>query len=64
MSGREEEFSTKFHPFIHEGNIHELAETFNLAGNHIEANGNPRIILMDLAIKLITLLVRRAPQEA
>ncbi len=61
MSRKEEEFSRKFSPFIHEGIIHSMVETFNLAGNHIESNGNPRIILMDLSIKVIRLLMQKAP---
>jgi len=61
MSRMENEFSQKFNPFIHAGNIHELVESFSLAGNHIEANGNPRIILMDLSIRAIRLLMQKAP---
>jgi len=61
MSVKESEFSSKFSPFIHEGNVHELSEAFTLAGNHIEANGNPRIILMDLSIKVIRLLMQKTP---
>ena len=61
MSLKEADFSHKFSPFIHEGNVHSLAEAFTLAGNHIEANGNPRIILMDLSIGVIKLLMQKAP---
>ncbi|MCK5135364.1 MAG: DNA polymerase III subunit delta [Bacteroidales bacterium] len=61
MSRKEDEFSRRFSPFIHGGNIHTLVETFSLAGNHIEANGNPRVILMDLSIKVIRLLMQKAP---
>jgi len=61
MSVQESDFSKKFSPFIHEGNVHDLSEAFTLAGNHIEANGNPRIILMDLSIKVIRLLMQKAP---
>ena len=60
MSRKEAEFSSKFNPFIHEGNIHALAEGFTQAGNHIEANGNPRIIMMDMAIGIIKLLMQKA----
>jgi len=60
MSKKEAEFSTKFSSFIHEGNVHALAEAFTLAGNHVEANGNPRIILMDLSIGVIRLLMQKA----
>ncbi len=59
MSGKEADFSRKFSPFINAGNIHELAESFTLAGNHIQANGNPRIIFMDLSIKVIMLLMQK-----
>ena len=62
MSHQENEFSVKFSPFIHEANIHSLVEAFSLAGNHIEANGNPRIILMDLSIRIIKLLMQKATQ--
>jgi len=60
MSRKEAGFSEKFSPFIHEGNIHELAEAFSLAANHIEANGSPKIIFMDLSIKVIRLLMQKA----
>jgi DNA polymerase-3 subunit delta' len=61
MSRKEAEFSSRFSPFIHGGNIHALAEGFTTAGNHIEANGNPRIVLMDLAIGIIKLLMQKLP---
>ncbi len=60
MSRKEAGFSEKFSPFIHEGNIHELVEAFSLAANHIEANGSPKIIFMDLSIKVIRLLMQKA----
>lgn len=60
MSAKESEFSEKFSPFIHEGNVYTLADAFTEAGNHIEANGNPRIILMDLSIRIIRLLMLKA----
>jgi DNA polymerase-3 subunit delta' len=60
MSGKETEFSVKFSRFIHEGNIHDLVESFSLAGNHIEANGNARIIFMDLSIRVIRLLMLKS----
>ncbi len=61
LSGKEAEFSSRFSPFIHEENIHALAEGLTLAGNHIEANGNPRIVFMDMAIGIIKLLMQKAP---
>ena len=64
MSAREADFSNKFSTFIHEGNVHALAEDFTLAGNHIEANGNPRIILMDLSIGVIRRLMQKGRSES
>ena len=61
MSAKELAFSTRFSPYIHAGNVHALAEAFTLAGNHIEANGNPRIVLLDLSIGIIKLLMQKAP---
>jgi DNA polymerase-3 subunit delta' len=63
MSSKEAEFSNKFSRFIHEGNIYGLVEQFNLAGNHIQANGNPRIVFMDLSIKVIRLLMLKPVTE-
>jgi DNA polymerase-3 subunit delta' len=64
MSVKEADFSRKFSPFIHKGNIQALTESFTLAGNHIEANGNPRIVFMDLSIGVIKMLMQKAPVES
>jgi len=45
-----------FAPFIHSGNILEINNELNDAIYHIERNGNPKIILLDLSIKLTRLL--------
>ena len=64
MSRKEAGFSEKFSMFIHGSNIDGLVEAFSLAGNHIEANGNPRIILMDLSIAVIRLLMKKVEAPA
>ena len=46
----------KFAPFIHGGNIIEINKEVNDAIYHIERNGNAKIILLDLSIKLTRLL--------
>jgi DNA polymerase-3 subunit delta' len=46
----------KFAPFVHGGNIIEINDTLNEAIYHIERNGNPKIILLDISIKLTRLL--------
>ncbi|OIQ37436.1 MAG: DNA polymerase III subunit delta' [Bacteroidetes bacterium MedPE-SWsnd-G1] len=46
----------KFAPFIHGGNIIEIDKELNDAIYHIERNGNAKIVLLDLSIKLTRLL--------
>ncbi|MBT8177877.1 MAG: DNA polymerase III subunit delta', partial [Eudoraea sp.] len=50
----------RFAPFVHENNILEIAEELEKAIYHIERNGNSKIVLMDLSIKLTRLLHRKA----
>ncbi len=45
-----------FAPYIHSGNILEINKELNDAIYHIERNGNAKIILLDLSIKLTRLL--------
>ena len=51
---------SRFAPFIHENNILEIVEELEKAIYHIERNGNSRVILTDLSIKLTRLLHRKA----
>jgi DNA polymerase-3 subunit delta' len=50
----------KFAPFVHQNNIFEITEQLQDASYHIERNGNAKIILADLSIKL-TRLIHRKP---
>lgn len=50
----------KFAPFVHENNIASIVEELENAMYHIERNGNSKIILTDLSIKLTRLLHRKA----
>ncbi|SIS38359.1 DNA polymerase-3 subunit delta' [Zobellia uliginosa] len=50
----------KFAPFIHENNIITITKELEDAIYHIERNGNSKIILTDLSIKLTRLLHRKA----
>ncbi len=50
----------KFAPFVHENNIVSIVEELENAMYHIERNGNSKIILTDLSIKLTRLLHRKA----
>ena len=57
LAGEEASFSENFHPFIRQDNIYNLTDEFSLAHSHIEANGNARIIFLDLGLK-VTRLIR------
>ncbi len=46
----------KFAPFVHSKNIVEINNTLNEAIYHIERNGNAKVILLDISIKLTRLL--------
>ncbi|MCH2033770.1 MAG: DNA polymerase III subunit delta' [Tenacibaculum sp.] len=52
----------KFAPFIHSGNILSIEKELNDAQYHIERNGNAKIILLDLSIKLTRLLHTKEQQ--
>lgn len=49
----------KFAPFIHSANILEISNELNEAIYHIERNGNAKVILLDLSIKLTRLLHKK-----
>lgn len=50
----------KFAPFVHENNIEDIVRELEQAIYHIERNGNSKIILTDLSIKLTRLLHKKA----
>ena len=50
---------SKFAPFVHGNNISEIVSELQDAAYHIERNGNAKIILTDLSIKLTRLLHRK-----
>ena len=58
LSGDEASFSGNFHPFINQNNIYHLTDEFNHAFSHVEANGNAKIIFLDLALKVTRLISR------
>ena len=49
-----------FAPFVHNGNILEINDELQDAIYHIERNGNSKIILTDLSIKLTRLLHKKS----
>jgi len=60
LAGEEASFSGNFHPFINQNNIYSLTDEFNLAFSHVEANGNAKILFLDLALKVTRLISRAA----
>ncbi|WP_299014412.1 DNA polymerase III subunit delta' [uncultured Polaribacter sp.] len=50
---------SKFAPFVHSGNILEIEKELNTAMYHIERNGNAKIILLDLSMKLTRFLHKK-----
>lgn len=50
----------KFAPFVHNNNILDISNELQEAIYHIERNGNAKIILTDLSIKLTRLLHKKA----
>ncbi|MDR0765917.1 MAG: DNA polymerase III subunit [Odoribacteraceae bacterium] len=53
MTARESEFSGRFSPHVNEGNVVALHDEFERAYNDILRNGNGRIVLTDLCIKVM-----------
>ncbi|MDR1678600.1 MAG: DNA polymerase III subunit [Prevotellaceae bacterium] len=52
----EQDFSSKFSPFINEGNVIGMMNELALAERHIEQNVQAKIVFYDLALKIIMLL--------
>lgn len=61
MTNDEASFSSRFAPFIHDGNVEQLSEEIARASNDIERNGNSKIVMFDLFL-LLSRLVRK-PKE-
>lgn len=53
MTPEEEQFSARFAPYVNEANIVPLFEAMERASNEISRNGNAKIILTDLCIKVM-----------
>lgn len=58
MTQEETDFSRKFSPFIHDGNVEQLSEEISRARQDIERNGNSKIVMFDLML-LLSRLVRK-----
>lgn len=56
MTPDEAQFSRNFYKFINERNIEEFVQRFDAAVTDIVANGNAKIILFELAVRVIMLI--------
>lgn len=56
LMGEEADFARKFNQFINKNNIVQLTNEFSLAHSHISANGNAKIVLLDLALRVVKLI--------
>lgn len=52
----EREFSARFAPFIHAGNVEQIMNELGKAERQIEQNGNAKIIFFDLCLQMIVLI--------
>ena len=59
LSEEQEKFLQKFAPFINHQNIVGLNDTINKAYLHIERNANPKVLLLDVSLKLYALLKKQ-----
>ncbi len=61
VASNEVKFLSNFSPYIHGANCIEIIELFNDAFYHIERNANPKILFLDVSLKLTKLLRVEAP---
>ncbi len=59
LTKEERAFVARFFPFINEKNVVDLIEIFDRTRRDIAANGNARIVLFDLALRVIMLIRRK-----
>ncbi|GAE85941.1 DNA polymerase III [Bacteroides reticulotermitis JCM 10512] len=56
MTIGEQNFATRFAPFINERNIMGLMDELSEAQQHIEQNVNAKMVFFDFSLKMIVLL--------
>ena len=52
----EAEFSIKFHKYINERNVFTIVKELESAYNHLERNGNPKIVLLDMMLSIALII--------
>jgi len=56
LSKEEKSWGTKFAPFINERNVISFSKEFEQGIQHISWNGNPRIVFLDTALRMVRLI--------
>jgi DNA polymerase III subunit delta' len=56
INKNEGDFLKKFSPFIHGANCISITDEFNKASRDIERNANPKILFLDLSLRMMKLL--------
>lgn len=59
MTAKEEQFASRFSPFINEANVIELAELTEKAYRDISQNANGRVVFFNLTLQVIVLLIKK-----
>lgn len=63
MTQDEEEFSQRFAPFIHEGNVEGLSNEISRAAADISRNANGKIVMFDLFLLISQWVRMQKPQS-
>ena len=59
MNIEEQNFTSRFAPFVNEGNAMDIMHELSEAQIHIEQNVNAKMVFFDLALKMIVLLIKK-----
>ena len=59
LNTEEQNFSSRFSPFINEKNVMGIMDELSEAQRHIEQNVNARMVFFDFSLKMIVLLVQK-----
>ncbi len=59
MTQDEENFASKFAPFINEANVIQITEQMQRTIPEITQNANPKILFYDMALQLIILIRKK-----
>lgn len=59
LDNNEQQFSSRFAPFINERNVLEIMNELSEAQRHIEQNVNARMVFFELSLKMIVLLIQK-----